>query len=69
MKVGKPMMIGGQDPKLTHMGNSWLFRCRPNDIYSTKVMAALGVNTLQRKQWAVVHVNDPFGLSARDALI
>jgi branched-chain amino acid transport system substrate-binding protein len=68
MKAGKPMMIGGSDPKLTHMGNPWLFRCQPNDTYSAKVMAAFGVNTLQRKQWAVVHVNDPFGISARDAL-
>jgi ABC-type branched-subunit amino acid transport system substrate-binding protein len=31
-------------------------------------MAALGVNTLQRKQWAIAHVNDPYGNSARDAL-
>jgi branched-chain amino acid transport system substrate-binding protein len=68
MKAAKPMMIGGQDPKLTHMGNSWLFRCRPNDTYSTKVMAALGVDTLQRKQWAIAYVNDPYGNSAKDAL-
>jgi branched-chain amino acid transport system substrate-binding protein len=68
MKVGKPMMIGGTDPKLTHMGNSWLFRCRPNDIYSTKAMAAFGVNTLQRKRWAIAHLNDPYGNSAKDAL-
>ncbi len=34
LKVAKPMMFGGTDPTLTHMGNPWLFRCRPNDSYS-----------------------------------
>jgi branched-chain amino acid transport system substrate-binding protein len=65
LEVGKPMMIGGTEPKLTHMGNPWLFRCRPSDTYSTKAMAASVATTLQRKRWAIIHVNDPFGLSAR----
>src|SRR6202521_104138 len=30
-KYGRPVMIGGTDPTLTHSGNPWLFRCRPND--------------------------------------
>jgi branched-chain amino acid transport system substrate-binding protein len=34
LKLGKPVMIGGTDPALTHMGNQWLFRFRPNDSYS-----------------------------------
>ena len=34
LKFGKPVMIGGTDPTLTHMGNRWLFRFRPNDSYS-----------------------------------
>ena len=37
-RVGKPMMMGGADPQLTHMGNPWLFRCRPNDTYSARVI-------------------------------
>jgi ABC-type branched-subunit amino acid transport system substrate-binding protein len=32
-RVGKPVLIGGADPQLTHMGNPWLFRCRPNDTF------------------------------------
>ncbi len=36
------MMIGGTDPALTHMGNRWLFRCRPNDSYSAKVICQYG---------------------------
>ena len=37
LKLGKPVMIGGTDPALTHMGNQWLFRFRPNDTYSGRV--------------------------------
>lgn len=61
LKVGKPMMIGGTDPQLTHMGNQWLFRCRPNDIYSARVISDFGVKTLNLKKWAIVHSTDAFG--------
>jgi branched-chain amino acid transport system substrate-binding protein len=48
-RTGRPVMIGATDPQLTHMGNPWLFRCRPNDIYSARVIADYGVNTLGKK--------------------
>jgi branched-chain amino acid transport system substrate-binding protein len=67
-KAGRPMMIAGTDPKLTRMGNPWLFRCRPNDAFSARAMADFGVNTLQARRWAIVHVEDQFGTSGRDAL-
>src|SRR5690349_19874453 len=54
MKISKPIMIDGTDPTLTHMGNPWLFRCRPNDTYSAKVMADFGVDTLGKRKWAIV---------------
>ena len=69
LKVGKPMMFGGTDPKLTHMGNPWLFRCRPNDIYSTKAIASFGSETLGKKQWAFVYSTDSFGTGGRDAFL
>src|ERR1700743_2144259 len=34
LKLGKPVMIGGTDPALTHMGNQWLFRFRPHEHLS-----------------------------------
>jgi branched-chain amino acid transport system substrate-binding protein len=68
IKLGKPMMIGGTDPKLTHMGNPWLFRCRPNDSYSGRVIAEFGTNTLGKKKWAVVHSTDAFGTAGGKAL-
>jgi branched-chain amino acid transport system substrate-binding protein len=68
LKLGKPVMIGGTDPTLTHMGNQWLFRFRPNDIYSARVIADFGVNTLGKKKWAVVHSTDAFGTAGGKAL-
>jgi branched-chain amino acid transport system substrate-binding protein len=68
VKLGKPVMIGGTDPKLTHMGNQWLFRCRPNDSYSGRVIADYGFNTLGKKKWAVLHSTDAFGTAGGQAL-
>jgi branched-chain amino acid transport system substrate-binding protein len=68
LKLGKPVMIGGTDPTLTHMGNQWLFRYRPNDGYSGRVIADFGVNTLGKKKWAVVHSTDAFGTAGGKAL-
>ncbi|MBR0905852.1 MULTISPECIES: ABC transporter substrate-binding protein [Bradyrhizobium] len=68
IKLGKPVMIGGTDPNLTHMGNQWLFRCRPNDSYSGRVIAEYGVNTLAKKKWAVLHSTDAFGTAGGKAL-
>src|SRR5271156_1881636 len=68
LKLGKPVMIGGTDPALTHMGNQWLFRFRPNDSYSGIVIAEYGVKTLAKKKWAVLHSTDAFGTAGGKAL-
>src|ERR1700748_3709823 len=68
VKLGKPVMVGGTDPNLTHMGNQWLFRCRPNDSYSGRVIAEFGVKTLGKKKWAVLHSTDAFGTAGGKAL-
>lgn len=68
IKVGKPVMIGGTNPDLTHSGNPWLFRFRPNDNYSGRVIADFGVNTLGKKKWAIVHSTDAFGTAGGKAL-
>jgi branched-chain amino acid transport system substrate-binding protein len=69
VKLGKPVMIGGTDPALTHMGNAWLFRFRPNDIYSARVIADYGVKTLGKKKWAIVHSTDAFGTGGMKYLV
>lgn len=68
LKVGKPVIIGGTDPKLTHMDNPWYFRARPNDGYSARVIADYGVKTLQKKKWAIVYSSEAFGTGGKDAL-
>ena len=50
------------------MGNQWLFRFRPNDSYSGRVIADYGVNTLGKKKWAIVHSTDAFGTAGGKAL-
>src|SRR6195256_6515950 len=68
MKLGKPVMFGGTDPNLTKLGNPWLFRFRPNDSYSGRVIADYGVNTLGKKKWAGLHSTDAFGTAGGKAL-
>ena len=67
-KAGVPVMIGGTDPSLTKVNNPWLFRCRPNDTYSSRVIADFGVNSLKLKKWAIVHSTDAFGSGGKKAL-
>jgi branched-chain amino acid transport system substrate-binding protein len=68
LTTGKPVCFGATDPTLTKMGNPWLFRFRPNDSYSGRVIASYGVETLGRKNWAIVHSTDAFGRSGFKAL-
>ena len=68
LKTGKPVCFGGTDPALTKMGNPWLVRFRPNDSYSGRVIASYGVETLAKKNWAIVHSTDAFGTGGLKAL-
>ena len=69
LKVGKPMLFGGTDPSLTQQGNKWLFRCRPNDSFSAKVIAEFGAADLKKQKWAVVYSTDTFGTNGSKALV
>ena len=69
LKVAKPVMFGGTDPSLTHAGNPWLFRTRPNDTFSARVIADFGANTLGKKKWVIVHSTDAFGSNGMKALV
>ena len=64
----KPFCFGGTDPALTKMGNPWMIRFRPNDTYSGRVIASYGVETLGKKNWALVHSTDAFGTSGNKLL-
>ncbi len=69
LKAGKPVMFGGTDPSTTHQGNPWLFRCRPNDSFSARVIADYAVNTLKKTKVALVHSTDAFGTGGMNALV
>ncbi|MFZ0204742.1 MAG: ABC transporter substrate-binding protein [Roseiarcus sp.] len=68
LRTSKPVCFGGTDPALTKMGNPWLIRFRPNDTYSGRVIASYGVDTLGKKNWAIVHSTDAFGVGGFNAL-
>ena len=69
LKAAKPViMVFASDPNLTHMGHPWLFRCRPNDAYSARVIATFGAQDLGKRRWAIVHSTDAFGTAGMKAL-
>lgn len=68
MRARLPILVGGTDVGLTHANNPWIFRARPNDGYSAKVIAEYGVNTLKLKKWAVVYSTDAFGNGGKNNL-
>jgi branched-chain amino acid transport system substrate-binding protein len=68
-RIGKPVMIGGTDPQLTHMGNPWVFRFGPDDTYSARVIADYGVKTLAKKKWAIVYSTEAFGTNGMRNLV
>jgi len=50
------------------MGNQWLFRFRPNDSYSGRVIAGLRRQYARQEKWAIVHSTDAFGTAGGKAL-
>lgn len=63
-----PTMIGGTDPELTHAGNHWVFRCRPNDNYASKVMAKYSTKEMHAKKVAILYDTDAFGSTGNKLL-
>jgi len=64
-----PTMIGGSNYGLTHSGSKWVFRCRPHDGFSARVMAKYAVDDLKFKKIAVIHASDAFGNGGRDLVV
>lgn len=68
-KAKLPAIIGGSDPSLTRVNNPWIFRVRPSDMYSSRVMAEYGLQTMGKRKWAIVHSTDTFGTNGKNALV
>jgi len=64
-----PAFIGGSDPSLTRVNNPWIFRIRPNDLFSSKVMAEYAVKVLKGKKIAIIHSTDTCGAGGKNALV
>lgn len=64
-----PTLVGGTDPKLTHVGNSWVFRFRPNDNYASQAMAAYSTGVMGSKNIAILYDTDAFGSAGNNLLI
>jgi branched-chain amino acid transport system substrate-binding protein len=58
-----PYFFGGSDPSLTQQGDKWLFRTRPNDNVTAKVLAKFAKEHHVHAA-TVVHSTDSFGASA-----
>ena len=63
-----PVAIGGTNYGLTHSGSQWVFRFRPHDGMSAKVIAKFMVEELKQKKVGIVHASDAFGNGGRDML-
>ncbi|MFL5388544.1 MAG: ABC transporter substrate-binding protein [Myxococcales bacterium] len=68
-EAGIPFLIGGTNFGLTHQGNPWVFRFRPHDGFSAKVIGRFAVEELKVKKLAVVHSTDAFGNGGRDFVV
>lgn len=64
-----PVMIGGTNYGLTHAGNPWVFRFRPHDGMSAKVIAAFLVDEQKKKKVGVIHATDAFGTGGKDFVV
>ena len=64
-----PVAIGGTNYGLTHSGSQWVFRFRPHDGMSAKVIAKFMVEELKQKKVGIVHASDAFGNGGRDMLV
>ncbi len=63
LKAARPVMFCATDPKLTELGNPWVFRCQATDADGSREIARFGSVDLGKKKWAIVHATDTYGAS------
>jgi branched-chain amino acid transport system substrate-binding protein len=61
-----PVAIGATAYSLTHSGSQWMFRFRPHDGISAKVIAKFLVEELKVTKVTLVYSSEPFGIGGRD---
>lgn len=60
-QAGVPTFTGGTNVTITHMGNKWMFRNRPDDSIVVRAIATFAVEELHSKNIAIFHNTDSFG--------
>jgi branched-chain amino acid transport system substrate-binding protein len=60
-QAGIPMIIGGSAPTTTHSGDPWVFRTRPNAIYSARAQTTFAVSTLHLSRIALFYNDNTTG--------
>jgi branched-chain amino acid transport system substrate-binding protein len=55
-------MIGGTASIVTHAGDPWVFRTRPNALNTSRALSTFAVSTLHLTRIALIHLNDAGGM-------
>ena len=61
-----PTLIGGTNVNLTHQGNTWFYRCRPDDSIVVHVMLKYIKEDMKLNKVGVLHDADAFGTGGAD---
>lgn len=67
-QAGTPMVTGGSLVKLTHMGNPWIHRLRPDDDTVAKLAAQFAIKDRKHTKVAIIHDSDEFGTAGAEAV-
>lgn len=61
MKTGVPYVFSATNPKITHMGNKWMFRLRTNDEVVSQILSHYLVEKMKFKKIAITYGNEEYG--------
>ena len=61
IKTGVPYVFSATNPKITQMGNKWMFRLRTNDEVVGQILAHYVVDKLKLKKVALTYGNEEYG--------
>ena len=61
IKTGVPYVFSATNPKITHMGNKWMFRLRTNDEVVAQILAHYVVEKMGIKKVAITYGNEEYG--------
>ena len=65
---GIPTVVGGTNVTLTHQGNPWLFRVRPDDSIAALAMVKYTKEDFKLSKIGILHDSDAFGTGGADLI-